>query len=212
MMKIYTVNPIPVNSLSVTGKGDDKLWEKALELIDFCSPWEDIKKTETKFEALWDGEYLFFCFQVLDDTIHIDTSDEGYNSINVSDRVELFFRSNASLNPYYCLEIDPTPRVMDFKAYPDRNFDFNWNWPQEDLMVKSNSNAKGFSVEGKISIASLKKLNLIHGNTIETGIFRAKYYKTKETLYNPIWLTWVNPKTEIPNFHMASAFGVLKLM
>jgi hypothetical protein len=146
----------------------------------------------------------------LDDTVHINKTDNSISSIDVSDRVELFFRSNAELNPYYCLEIDPTPRVMDFKAHNYRDFDFNWNWPKEDLIVKSSFNANGFCVEGKISISSLNKLNLLNDNKIETGIYRAKYQKIKEN-YVPTWITWVNPKTETPDFHVSSSFGILKL-
>lgn len=210
-MKTYNVNFIPLNQLSITGNGSDELWEKAFDLIDFCSPWEDFMNIGTKFKSLWDGEYLYFLFEVLDKSIYIDKSDNTFNSINVSDRVELFFRTGTSLNPYYCLEIDPKPRIMDFKAGPNKNFDFNWNWPEKDLMVKSSINSEGFYVEGKISIASMKKLNLIHENIIETGIYRAKYYKTEKSFYKPIWITWVNPKTETPNFHISSSFGVLKL-
>ena len=210
-MKRYIVNQVPINQLVITGKADDKLWKKANILTDFCSPWEEVGIRKTKFRALWDGDYLLFCFEVLDDSVHIEKADNTFKSINVSDRVELFFRSNSSLNPYYCLEIDPLPRIMDFKAYPNKNFDFNWNWPKEDLIVKSYSDAEGFFVEGKISINSLKQLNLIQDNIIETGIFRAKYYKTKESTFEPVWLTWVNPMTDTPNFHIKSSFGVLIL-
>ncbi|PJB19099.1 MAG: endoxylanase [Flavobacteriaceae bacterium CG_4_9_14_3_um_filter_33_16] len=210
-LRTYNVNSIPLHQLTITGKADSPFWEKANILSYFHSPWEAIKDTETKFKALCDGDSLYFCFEVLDDTIHIDETDDSFHSINVSDRVELFFRSNASLNPYYCLEIDPTSRIMDFKAYPNKNFDFNWNWPHEGLLVNSSFNPQGFCVEGKISIASLKELNLIHDGKIETGIYRAKYYKTKKNDFEPIWLTWINPKTETPNFHISSSFGVLKL-
>ncbi|MFI0429370.1 sugar-binding protein [Mariniflexile sp. HMF6888] len=210
-MKAYNVIKIPLNQLIITGKADSHLWKKAYVLNDFHSPWEEIKNTETKFKALWDCNFLFFCFEVLDDNIYVDKADNSFNSINRSDRVELFFRSNASLDPYYCLEIDPTPRIMDFKAYPNKNFDFNWNWPKENLIVRSSFNSKGFCIEGKISMASLKKLNLLHDNMIETGIYRAKYHKSEKSVYEPIWLTWVNPSTETPNFHIASSFGILKL-
>ncbi|GAA3611548.1 carbohydrate-binding family 9-like protein [Flavivirga amylovorans] len=210
-MKTYHVNSIPTKQLIITGKGASHLWDDANVLNDFSSPWEDLKDTKTTFRALWDDDYLFFCFHVFDDAIHIDNTDTGFNSINVSDRVEFFFRVNASLNPYYCLEIDPTPRIMDFKALPNKDFNFDWDWPKQDLVVNSNMNSKGFSVEGKISLASLKSLNLIHDLTIETGIFRATYYKTKELTYKPTWITWVDPKTDAPNFHTPSSFGTLKL-
>lgn len=210
-MKTYNVNHIPLNQLIITGNGSDKLWKNAASLTDFCSPWEDFKDIGTTFEALWDGEYLFFLFKVWDTSIHVDQTDNSHHSINGSDRVELFFRVDTSLNPYYCLEIDPTPRIMDFKAYPDKKFDFGWNWPLKDLVVKSSLNAEGFYVEGKISLTSMKGLGLIHEDKIETGIFRAKYVKEKDSIHKPIWITWVNPKTEMPNFHIPSSFGVLKL-
>lgn len=210
-MKTYVVNKIPLNHLIITGRGDNSLWNDAIDLIDFCSPWKEIKKTETKFKSLWDGSHLFFCFNVFDDSIHINTKDNSNSSINTSDRVELFFRSNKSLNPYYCLEIDPSLRIMDFKGYPNKKLDFNWDWPKKDLIIKSSITSQGFCVEGKISIISLHKLNLIHNDKIETGIYRAKYYKNPQSVFEPIWLTWVNPETEVPNFHIESSFGILKL-
>jgi len=211
-MKTYNVTAIDANQLIITGKGDSKLWDKAEDLIDFSSPWEseDAFKAKTNFKALWDGEYLFFCFTVLDNSVHIDKTDSSNDSIASSDRVELFFRSNAELNPYYCLEIDPTPRIMDFKARDYRNFDFNWKWPKDHLLVKSSFNPNGFCVEGKISVNSLKELNLLNDNKIETGIYRAKYQKMQEQM-KPTWITWVNPNTEKADFHIASSFGILKL-
>ncbi|MBP8793372.1 MAG: endoxylanase, partial [Lutibacter sp.] len=138
--------------------------------------------------------------------------DDSVNSIGNSDRVELFFRTDANLDPYYCLEIDPTPRIMDFKAYPNKNFDFNWNWPKNDIIVKSDIENNFFVVEGAITLASLKKINLLKDNKIETGIFRAKYNKQDNSTFEPTWISWVNPQTETPNFHIASSFGQLILL
>ena len=210
-MKEYLVKPIPTNQLHITGKADDRLWKIAHILTDFGSPWCDPPDTATEFRALWDDESIYFMFQVFDTSIHIDKKSTGNESINVSDRVELFFRRDDSLDPYYCLEMDPTPRIMDFKAFPNRVFDFNWNWPENNLIVKSHSDSKGFIVEGSISRASLEKLHLIQNNKIETGIFRAKYVKVDASVYEPIWIAWVDPKTETPNFHIASSFGTLIL-
>ena len=123
----------------------------------------------------------------------------------------MFFRTNAELNPYYCLEIDPTPRIMDFKAYPNKKFNFEWNWPKNDILVKSHIDKDYFIVEGKLNIASLKAFNLIENNKIETGIFRAKFKQQKELNFEPTWISWVNPNTETPNFHTPTSFGVLHL-
>ncbi|MHB1146702.1 MAG: carbohydrate-binding family 9-like protein [Lutibacter sp.] len=211
-MKNYNVNCIEGDTLILTGKGDDPLWQKAELLTDFVSPWNSEKIEKIEFKALWDSKNLFFCFTVFDNVIHIDKTDNSLESIGNSDRVELFFRTSPSLNPYYCLEIDPTSRIMDFIAYPNKNFNFEWNWPKKDLTVKSQINNNKFTVEVAISITSLEKLNLIRNNKIETGIFRAKYREQENSIFEPTWISWMNPNTESPNFHTATSFGVLKLM
>ena len=203
----YNVNLIEKNQLNISGKGDDVLWNKAAILDNFVSPWNTDKKSEIIFKELWDRENLFFNFTVFDTEIHIEKKDDSVESIGNSDRVELFFRPDDSLNPYYCLEIDTCSRIMDFIAYPNSNFDFNWDWPQNNLKVKSSINADSFIVEGSISIKSLKRFNLINNNTIETCVFRAKYKKTQNKTFEPTWITWVNPNTETPNFHISSSFG-----
>ena len=113
---------------------------------------------------------------------------------------------------YYCLEIDPTPRIMDFKASPKKKFDFDWNWPNNDLIVKSTIKEDRFIVEIAITIQSLKNFDLIKDNSIEAGIYRAKYTKQENNLFEPTWISWVNPNTETPNFHVPDSFGNLTLV
>ena len=211
-MKKYNVNQIENKTLVVSGKAEDTQWNKAEVLTDFVSAWNSEEPAKIEFKSLWDSEKLYFNFKVFDNEVHIDQKDNSIESIGKSDRVELFFRTDASLNPYYCLEIDPTPRVMDFMAYPNKNFDFNWNWPKNDFDVKSDIQKNFFTVEGSISLFSLWKLNLIKGNKIEAGIFRAKYNKQNNSIYEPTWISWVKPKSLTPNFHITSSFGVLNLM
>jgi hypothetical protein len=210
-MKEYKVHLIKKQQLTNSGNGNDLVWDKAHFLTDFCSPWSTEKGKDVIFKALWDRENLFFNFTVLDTEIHIEKKDDSFESIGNSDRVELFFRTDDAMDPYYCLEIDTRGRVMDFIAYPNKNFNFNWNWPKNELIVKSFVKANSFIVEGSISIKSLRNLNLLKNNRIETGIFRAKYIKTQNELVKPNWITWINPNTKTPNFHIASSFGVLIL-
>lgn len=211
VLKKYAVKQIEHKQLKITGKGDHSLWNKANKLFDFSSPWDSEKIKPIEFKALCDKETLFFCFKVEDADIHIDTTDNTIRSINESDRVELFFRSNELMDPYYCLEIDPASRIMDFKARPNKQFDFNWNWPSDDIKVKSAIEATYFIVEIAISLASLTKLGLLKEGEIETGIYQAKYNKKENGNFEPTWITWVDPKTATPNFHIAASFGILKL-
>lgn len=210
-MKKYKVNKID-EQLVITGTSESKIWNKAETLTDFVSAWdtEPVKKIE--FKALWNSDNLFFSFKVHDGEVHINKTDNTVESIGESDRVELFFRTNKNLNPYYCLEIDPTPRIMDFIARPNKNFNFDWNWPKEHILVKSKINKDYFTVEGAISLASLKNFNVLNNNKIETGIFRAKYNKQKDLTFEPTWVSWVNPQTETPNFHTPTSFGELHLV
>jgi hypothetical protein len=209
-MKTYTVNCIEKDTLKI-GSYNDTIWNKAVVLTDFTSPWEDVEIDKIEFRALWDLDTIYFSFKVYDNQIHIDKKDNTKANIANSDRVEIFLRSDASLNPYYCLEIDPTPRIMDFIAIPNKVFDYNWNWPEKDLEVKSIRNKDYFVVEIAITIVSLEAFNLIKNNKIEAGIFRAKYTQKENLEFEPTWITWVNPETETPNFHIASSFGILNL-
>lgn len=210
--KTYHVVCIKNNKIAISGKANHELWDCANELTDFSSPWDSKKVNKITFKALWSKTELYFCFKVEDSEIYIDKGDNTKVSINNSDRVEIFFKKGDEMNPYYCFEIDPNARLMDFKAYPNKVFDFNWSWPKEGLIIKSNCTNIGYTIEGSISIRSLKALNLIKENRIEAGLFRAKYNKTGDAIYEPTWISWVNPKTENPDFHTASSFGILQLM
>ena len=64
--KKYSINHIGEERLTLTGKADDALWKKAIELTDFSSPWEDQQVKRTEFRALKNKDRLFFCFKVYD--------------------------------------------------------------------------------------------------------------------------------------------------
>jgi hypothetical protein len=211
-VKEYKVILIEKNSKLDSKILDSILWERANCLTDFSSPWKKDPVSKIEFRALHDLESLYFNFRVFDTDIYIDQKDNSVESIGNSDRVELFFRTNDFLNPYYCLEMDTAARIMDFEAKPNKDFDFNWNWPKEHLEVKSSKGENSFTVGGRISIVSLKELDLIQNNTIEAGVYRAKFSKDENQNYKPTWISWVNPNTPEPNFHIASSFGKFILM
>lgn len=211
-MKIYPVNKIDTDEMKINGKADHPSWDKAFVLRDFSSPWHFEAVADIEFRALHDGENLFVSYKVTDSSLHIDSTDNSKNSVDNSDRVELFMRSNEHLDPYYCLEIDPLARVQDFKAWPNRQFDYLWDWPKQDISIKSHITATSFSVELMLTIDSLKRFNLIQNDGhIEAGIYRAEYNQQPNGAFEPTWITWVDPQTETPNFHIASSFGKLKL-
>lgn len=211
-MEIYKVNKIDDQELIITGKGQHPLWQEAVVLDRFLSPWHPVSGVDFEFRALYDSQNLYVSFQVPDDSLYLDKTDNSKKSVDNSDRVELFLRSDKRLDPYYCLEIDPLARVQDFRAYPNRQFDKAWNWPKKDITVKSYINSTGFCVELALRLASLKTMGLLHlDGTIEAGIYRAKYHQQPDGHYKPTWITWIDPHTEFPDFHTASSFGILQL-
>ncbi|WP_299664587.1 carbohydrate-binding family 9-like protein [uncultured Polaribacter sp.] len=210
-MNTYKVKNVNNKNVQITGDDKNIIWKTANSLTNFSCPWNNRPINKTEFKAIHNSENIFFQFKVDDPQTYIHSSANKNESINNSDRVELFFRSDASLNPYYCLEIDPTSRIMDFKAQPNKKFDFNWNWAQNQIAVKSSIHQDHYIVEIVISLQSLRDLNVLKDNSIETGIYRAKYNKTKDKSYQPTWITWINPNTETPNFHTPTSFGLLEL-
>lgn len=211
-IKPYKLRTYKVKKVAISSNDEkNSFWKQANSLIDFSSPWDDSKIDKIEFKSLYNSENLFFQFKVDDHQTHIHASDDKNDSINNSDRVELFFRSDNSLNPYYCLEIDTKGRIMDFKAKPNKEFDFNWNWPSNEITVKSVVNKDDFIVEITISLESLRDLDLLKNGSIETGIYRAKYHQQKDKIFKPTWITWINPNTKTPNFHILTSFGKLEL-
>ncbi len=211
-MEEYKVIYMAAQSLKIDGEDNDYIWDKAVSLTDFCSPWEDSAFDKIEFKALWTKENLLCRFRVEDQEVHLDSTEIGNKSINKSDRVELFFRIDDSLSPYYCLEIDPSARLMDFRARPLRQFDFDWNWPAKNIEVRSVIQPDCFIVEIVLNIDFLKELGILKNGQLETGIFRAKYEQQEGGSYKPIWITWVDPKTKTPDFHSAFSFGRLRLL
>ncbi|WP_370175054.1 sugar-binding protein [Leeuwenhoekiella palythoae] len=210
----YIVGRIQNGSSDLREREETNLWDSANELTNFVSPWDKQPIKPITFKALYDTDYFYFSFSVEDDTVFTELKDDSKPSIAQSDRVELFIREDAQMCPYYCLEIDTQPRIMDFKAMPNRNFDLSWNWPEGEIDVKSSVLKDHFKVEGKISLKSLKALNLLkqdaRGTFMEIGVYRAKYNQDEMGNNQATWITWVDPKTPEPEFHIADSFGIFR--
>ncbi len=96
-----------------------------------------------------------------------------------------------------------------------RKFDYTWSWPNGHLFTKGCINTDGYRVDVKISLESLKALDLIHKNIIQIGIYRGDCISLpneKQKNADIKWITWVDPNTETPDFHVPSSFGFLELI
>ena len=208
--KIYSVKKISA-AIHFTGKGDDPVWQKADLLSDFSYPWEQEKPRPTNFRALHNDEWLYCLFEVTDADINIRRVTDHKSEVASSSRAEIFFKIDDRLNPYYCLEIDPLGRVMDYQGHYYRNFDLNWTWPPEHIAVKTAITETGYTIELALSKVSLKELGLLTNNTLLAGLYRAdcSFGVTGEPDFK--WISWMKPESKTPDFHIPSSFGTFRL-
>lgn len=184
-------------------------WTQGKLLTDFTSPWTENTNPQTSFIALHDPNYFYFKFEVVEDNLYIYTDQDDRYDVLQSDRVEIFFRKDSTMTPYYCLEMDPKGRVYDYRAQLYRQMDTDWRWPEKELSIETKITDKGYTLFGKISIASLRDLDLIQHNTIEAGLYRGRCLSINEDKATFDWITWIDPKVEKPDFHIPSSFGQL---
>jgi len=183
----------------------DTFWKKSTALSAFMYPWDNENPPATIFRALYDRKYIYFRFDVIDTDIYVEKKPNGKMAVLNSDRVEIFFRSDKDMNPYFCLEMDPLGRVMDYKAEFYRKFDYKWKW--DGITVRSAYTLNGYRVWGSIPIESLKNLKLLSGGALQIGLFRGKCIKDQEGNLSFKWISWMRPESEKPDFHIPSAFG-----
>lgn len=188
-------------------------WAPATLLTDFVYPWEKSTAPATLFQALYDQDFFYFRFTTEDDDIY--APGDPYDKLGVlpSDRVEIFFKSQSAMDPYYCLEMDPRGRVLDYIARYYRVTDFKWEWPEPHLEVTASIQDAGYIVEGKISLSSLRELGILSPEgRMEAGLFRGDAYHPDKQNTDIKWISWIRPDSPKPDFHIPSAFGILKLV
>jgi hypothetical protein len=208
----YLVRKAP-GDFDVTGQGLSPSWQQATSLTDFEYPWETATPTLTSFKAIHGERCIYFLFEVNDPRTHIEVVTNDKCEVIDSSRVEIFLRKDEKLTPYYCLEIDAAGRVLDYLGNFHRQFDFNWAWPAGELVVKASTSAGGYVVEAAITKRSLNELGVLSRNAprLQAGLFRAECTHTVVPRDHMRWISWIQPNSPTPDFHIPSAFGVLEL-
>ncbi|GAA5221260.1 sugar-binding protein [Membranihabitans marinus] len=186
-------------------------WTKGDELSEFKSPWTNNQNNGTSFVAVHDGQYFYFKYRVTDDNVLLYTDQNTRFDVLNSDRIEIFFRKNVEMDPYYCLEMDPLGRIYDYKAKLYRIMDTDWRWPKDQLQVEATMLDDGYIFKGRISLSSLTDLGLINENIIEAGLYRGKCLSIEGDKAEFEWITWIDPNVDKADFHIASSFGTLLL-
>ncbi len=208
--KTYWVKRV-ITDFQIDGMGNYSGWEDAEALTDFSFPWENESPPFLSFKAVHTLDWLYCLFAVTDRkiTVFVDKGDK--REVVNSDRVELFMRRNEKLTPYYCLELDPFGRILDYKAEYYRRFDMKWSWPAHQIKVKAHQEQNGYSVEVALSKKSLNELGLLVNQRLEAGLFRGKCLEIREGEANIKWISWVTPDSKTPDFHIPSSFGAFVL-
>ncbi|WP_190808577.1 carbohydrate-binding family 9-like protein [Flagellimonas sp. S3867] len=213
-MKAYTVLKAQFDEGENVRPLSDDLWNQSIVMTDFSQPWRHEPMQETSFRALHTDKYLYLRYDVKDNDLIIFDNYQNKRDIIRSDRVEIFLRKDADLDRYYCLEVDPNGAILDFSATHYRQFDDDWTWPKGHLFTYGTIMEGGYRLDMILSKESLENLGLVKENVLEAGIFRADTDMVSDA-ENPDgdfkWITWVDPKTKEPDFHVPTSFGQLLL-
>jgi len=179
-------------------------------LDDFRFPWLDRPCPRTEFRAVHDGERLHFRFDVDDEDLVLgDSPDPGQAALG-SDRVELFFAPDPELSrPYYGAEMDPAVRVYDYRARYHREFDDAWSFRSLDF--RSEIRRGGYAVSGSLALAELAELGCLSDGVIVVGVYRAEFSHAPDGAIVEDWISWIDPGTETPDFHVPGSFGRFRL-
>jgi hypothetical protein len=210
MTKTYEAPYVPDADLKLDGVPDEPVWEEAGILTEFTFPWEGRPVPHTEFRGLFDDRAFYFAFRIVDDDVVLAEDYRSKEDVVREDRVELFFAQDEELADYYCLEMDPLGRVLDYRASYYREFDFSWTFP--GLEVAGVQTADGYSVEGMIPLESLESLGFPSpdsGRPIKFGVYRAEFSHTDGPGWTESWISWIAPGTEEPDFHVPESFGSL---
>ena len=199
--------------VDITGKGTAKQWENVKALTDFVYPWRNQEAPWTEFKAMWDDNQLYFRYRVKDNEIITPERGMGEKDVINSDRVEIFFKADDEMNPYYPLEMDAKGRYFDAEGKFYRNINMEWQWPKEHISVKAYIEKDGYILEGSISLESLRRHGLYKDDGIlRAGLYRGEYFTNAKNETEVGWISWVIPSSESPDFHIPSSFGILELV
>lgn len=208
----YHVRYVPEAEIDVDGALNEPDWNNAHRQTDFSFPWEARAVPVTEFRALCDDNYFYFSFIAHDQDIVVQEKFDTESVVAGEDRVEIFFACDDKLKEYFCLEVDPLGRVLDYAASYYRRFDNSWDWP--GVHAAASITDEGYTVEASIPLKSLEALGLPTlgpGWLLKVGLFRADFNHGLISKPQEHWISWVDPGTEQPDFHVPNAFGCLRI-
>jgi uncharacterized membrane-anchored protein len=228
----YRVRFLPLAKIRLDGRFDEPEWYRANSERHFTFPWKKAEAPPTEFSAFCDDQYFYFGFRADDaDIVVLDTLRDKEDGL-FEDRVELYFSRDPQMKAYFNLEIDSRGRVFDYSGAYYRQVDTKWHC--EGVEAVGRPLEKGYAVEGRIpqqAFAAMGLPQLKPGARVLCGLYRAEFSHDRsgkpvvqtETIHNrgrkppgvpPIeeWISWIDPQTPEPDFHVPSSLGWLEVV
>jgi hypothetical protein len=206
--RIYSVASVKNGLITIDGRNQEPSWSEAIPDDRFFNPWEGNVCPKTSLSLLHDDKYMYFFFDAKDDDLILLPVITDNRDIGKEDRLEFFFSRDNTMDDYYCLEMDPKGRILSYKCSYYRNYEFDWDVP-DGFMVTGRIHDYGYSLEGAIPLAWLSDFFQDDG-FIYSGFYRAEFSK-KDNAVNEHWLTWKDPITARPDFHVPTSLGKIYL-
>jgi hypothetical protein len=206
-MKDRPMKRYPVHAVS---GGVD--WSQAACLSDFRFPWETTAPAPTEFRALHTATRLCFRFDCIDLDLVLGQGATEKERVLGSDRVEIFMTPDLELNPYFCLEMAPNGDRYGYRARTYRDFDDDFQW--QGLELSCHVAGTLYTVEGSLPLATLRELGVLRRGErqLRAGVYRAQFSHLPEGGVHRGWMSWLDPETVKPDFHVPSSFGMFELM
>ena len=208
----YDVRFVSGPQIAIDGSLDEPAWQKAFSENNFILPWKNEIPPTTEFRAFYDESSFYFSFRVYDCNLVVEKNFTGESTVDNEDRVEIFFAPDDKLKQYFCLEVDPLGRIHDYAASYYRKLDSSWDCA--GLCAAGAITEYGYIVEAVVPLKTLKSLGLCSDESdlpFKAGLFRADFYQQPNSEPQVRWVSWVDPGTKIPDFHVPKAFGCLTL-
>jgi hypothetical protein len=229
--KTYHVRYIENARITLEGRADEPEWAQANVESGFVFPWKKSPPPPTEFRAICSETHLFFHFRVHDEDVVVLDRLRNEEDAVLEDRVEWYFARDDRLRDYFCVEVDSQGRPFDYRGTYYRQLDPSWSL--KGLETKAAPLPAGYEVEVRIPLASLQDMglpSLLAGEKVRCGLYRAEFShdrsgrkaRVRESIHNrgrqsegppPIeaWMSWIDPQTVEPDFHVPSSLGFLQL-
>jgi hypothetical protein len=203
-MKEYAVHPCAPGTNSPD-------WPNVTALTDFSFPWTDSPTPATAFRAALYDDTFHFRFEILDQDIVLGDAPTTREKVLASDRAEIFFAADPNLASYYCLEIDPRGLVFDYHMRFYRQMDDAWSCL--GLQITANILPHGYEITGHLPLQTLRDIGVLKpaSNRIIAGLYRAEFSHAPDNSTIQDWISWIDPQTDHPDFHVPTSFGTLLL-